>query len=108
VPLEGHWQRINTPVRTMGGRERRIVSIAAGLLALVAIAATIVAIGSSGPSTGSGCIRVDLPSTMGAVSPELCGSTAREFCISRAANSEPLEHTALPRCREAGLATGSA
>ena len=84
------------------------MAIAAGLLAVAAIAATILAVGSSGPSTAAGCIRVDLPSTMGAVSPELCGNAAREFCTSRAANTEPLEHTALHKCREAGLPTGSA
>jgi hypothetical protein len=102
VPLEGHWQRINTPVRATTGRERRIVAIAAGLLLSVAIVAVILVISSSSPSTPAGCIRVDLPSTMGGGTPQLCGQSAASFCRSPAAHGEPLNTTALPRCRDAG------
>jgi hypothetical protein len=77
-----------------------------GSIALAAIATVIVvivAIGSSSPSTPAGCIHVELPSTMGGAVSDLCGDTAREFCQSPAAHTEPLNHTALPKCRDAGF-----
>jgi hypothetical protein len=108
MPMEGHWARLNTPVRETTSREKLLVRVALALLAAAAVATVIVALvtsNSDGPAAG--CVRVDLPSTMGGGTPELCGATAREFCSSRAANSEPLDHTALPKCREAGIPTGS-
>ncbi len=102
MPLEGHWQRVNTPLRETTGRERRIVAVAAGLLVMAGIAAAIVAIGSSNPSTPAGCIRIEVPSTMGASASTLCGDRAASFCRSPAAHSPPLNQTALPKCRDAG------
>ena len=103
MPLQGHWQRVNTPLRETTPRERLLVRVVAAVMGLAVVAAVIVAIGSSSPSTPAGCIHVELPSTMGAVASNLCGDTARQFCHSSAAHSEPLNHTALPKCREAGF-----
>jgi hypothetical protein len=103
VPLQGHWKRVNTPLRETTGRERRIVLIAASLFALAAIIGTIVAIGSSSPGTPAGCIRIEIPSTMGASASNICGAKAiSSFCHGTAANSPPLNSTALPKCRNAG------
>lgn len=103
MPLQGHWTRVNTPLRETTGRERRIVVIAASLFALAAIIGTIVAIGSSSPTTPSGCIRIEVPSTMGASASNICGNKAiSAFCHGAAANSPPLNATALPKCRNAG------
>jgi hypothetical protein len=109
VPLQGHWARVNTPLRETTPRERLLVRIVIGLVAVAAVATVIVAIvtrdnGTSGVPLGEGCIRVELPSTMGGVASDLCGRTAREFCLSSAANSEPLDNQVQPKCREAGYA----
>jgi len=104
MPLQGHWKRVNTPLRATTTRERRILIVFAALLAVSAIAAVIVAISSSSPGTPPGCIRVELPSTMGGVSSDLCGDTARRFCLGPAANSEPLDTQVQPKCRDAGFA----
>jgi hypothetical protein len=102
MPLQGHWDRVNTPLREVGGRERRLAWVIGGLVALAAVAAVIAAIGTSSPTAAAGCVRVDLPSTMGGGTPQLCGSAAKSFCRSEAANSPPLNQTALPKCRQAG------
>jgi hypothetical protein len=102
MPLEGHWERVNTPLRKITLRERRLLVVFGTVLALGVVAAIIVAIATSGTKTGPGCIRVDLPSTMGGGTPELCGSAAQSFCASPAAHRPPLNATALPKCREAG------
>jgi hypothetical protein len=103
VPLQGHWQKVNTPLRETTRRERLLLRIVVAVSAIAAVVLVIVAISSSSPSTPAGCIHVELPSTMGAVASDLCGKTAREFCQSTAAHTEPLNHTALPKCRDAGL-----
>jgi hypothetical protein len=103
MPLQDHWKRVNTPLREVGSRERRIVLIGGGALAIACVVLLFVAISSSKPSPGPGCIEVDLPSTMGAVSNQPCGEEARQFCNSPAVDRPPLDETVLPRCREAGL-----
>jgi hypothetical protein len=103
VPLEGHWKRVNTPLRETTARERWLVRVVAALVAAAAVATVIVAIVTSGPSTPAGCIRLDVPSTMGGGSPQFCGSAARTFCGSSAAHQPPLNSSALPKCREAGF-----
>jgi hypothetical protein len=109
VPLQGHWARVNTPLRETTPRERLLVRIVIALVAVAALGTVIVAIatsdnGTSGSPLGQGCIRVELPSTMGGVASDLCGNTAKEFCVSPAANSEPLDNQVQPKCREAGYA----
>jgi hypothetical protein len=107
VPLQGHWDRVNTPLRETTPREKVLVRVFWGLLAAAAVATVIVAIATSGNGTTgtpleAGCIRIELPSTMGGSSSDLCGSKAVSFCRSPAANSPPLNETALPKCRDAG------
>jgi hypothetical protein len=111
VPLQGHWARVNTPLRETTQRERTLVRIMAALVGIAVIATVIVAIvtrdnGTSGKPLESGCIRVELPSTMGASASDLCGNTAKEFCRSPAANSEPLDVQVQPKCRAEGYQTG--
>ena len=107
MPLEGHWERVNTPVRQLTGRERRLVRAALVLLALAVVAVAIVAIatkssGTSGKPLGAGCIRIEAPSTMGAGASDFCGQHAASFCRGPIAHKPPLDATALPRCRTAG------
>jgi hypothetical protein len=108
--MSGHWDRLNTPVRDTTPREKALVKVMLWLLAGIAVATVVVAIatrdnGTSGQPLAAGCIRIEMPSTMGGGSSDLCGGTAREFCTSSAANSEPLVGTAVPKCRAAGYAT---
>jgi hypothetical protein len=110
VPLEGHWERVNTPVRETTEREKLLVRAVLAVLAFAAVATVIVAIvtrdnGTSGSPLAAGCIRIEVPSTMGGSASDLCGSKATSFCRSDAAHSPPLDETALPKCRDAGFAT---
>jgi hypothetical protein len=73
----------------------------AGLLAVAAVAAVVffVSNGSNSPSTPAGCIRIEVGSTMGGGSTQLCGQTAASFCLSPAAHDE---QSYLAKCRTAG------
>jgi hypothetical protein len=110
MPLEGHWERVNTPLRETTPREKLLVRVVLWIVAAAAVGTVIVAIATSGKGTsgsplGAGCIRIEVPSTMGGSASDLCGSKAISFCTSPAAHSPPLNATALPKCRDAGYAT---
>jgi hypothetical protein len=110
MPLEGHWARVNTPLRETTSREKLLVRALLALLALAAVATVIVAIvtsdnGTSGSPLAPGCIRIEVPSTMGGSASDLCGEKAASFCRSPVAHKPPLNATALPKCRDAGYAT---
>jgi hypothetical protein len=104
VPLEGHWQRVNTPLRETTARERRILWALSALLAAILAFAIVVFVsnGSSSPTTPAGCIRIEVGSTMGGGTTQLCGQTAARFCRSSAALDE---QSYLAKCHDAGFAT---
>jgi len=106
--MQGHWARVNTPLRETTPRERLLVRAVVAFVGIAVIATIVVAIATSGNGTsgkplGTGCIRIEAPSTMGASVSDICGSrNISSFCRSAAANSPPLNATALPKCRNAG------
>jgi hypothetical protein len=110
VPLEGHWQRVNTPLRETTPRERWIVRALVGLLAGAALVGAVVLIatssgsgsGTGGTGSAAGCVNVDVPSTMGGSAIHACGKNAQTFCRGPLAHSSDLRARALAACREAG------
>lgn len=100
MPLQGHWSRINTPLRETTGRERRILWVLSALLAAAVVAAILVSLGSSSSPTPAGCFRIEVGSTMGGGSTQLCGKTAENFCHSPAAHGD---EGYLAKCRDAGF-----
>ena len=102
MPLQGQWEKVNTPLRKTTPRERRILVVVAAVVAAACIAGLIVAIGSSSPATPAGCIHIEAPSTMGGVASNICGDGAREFCASHRARTDPLSGIIVPQCRDAG------
>lgn len=109
MPLQGHWDRVNTPLRETTGRERLLVRVLLAVVGIAVLAAIVMAIatgsGSNGGGTAEGCVRVDVPSTMGGSTIHACGSRAAEFCRGPIAQDPALRGVALPQCREAGYAT---
>jgi hypothetical protein len=89
MPLEGHFKRVNTPLRRLTRRERNVVS--AGLAAtLIALAVLILATsGESQPPPKPGCIRVSIAGRTGAELIQACGLEARELCARSAGRDEP-------------------
>jgi hypothetical protein len=77
MPVEGQWERANTPLRR---RDKRLLAGAAvvGAVAVVVLAALYLT-RSSSPSA-RGCLSVDVPSTMGGAHLHVCGAAAHTFC----------------------------
>ena len=103
MPLEGHWDRVNTPLRRLTRRER---SVAIGaILATLAVIAALVAFtaGDSRPAPGPGCIYAIVPGVMGAAPVDACGARARNICAKHAALDDPGSDAIQESCRRTGL-----
>jgi hypothetical protein len=89
MPLEGHFKRVNTPLRRLTKRERNVV-ITGVVVTFVALAALILATaGDSQPPPASGCIRVSVAGRTGAELIQACGMEARKLCARSVGHDEP-------------------
>jgi hypothetical protein len=89
MPLEGHFQRVNTPLRRLTKRERNVV-VTGVVVTFIALAALILATaGDSQPPPAPGCIRASVAGRTGAELIQACGKEARELCARSAGRDEP-------------------
>jgi hypothetical protein len=102
MPLEGHWERQNTPLRALSARERRMVVP----IALIVVVATLAAVlylaigGSSGSAPG--CLDLTTPSTMGAGNLHACGHDAARWCRTHSGGGSTFSQDLREQCRRAG------
>ena len=82
MPLEGHWERQNTPLRGLSRRERRILAPFAIVLVLSLAALGLFLIFDNGSESSTGCVDVTGASTLGAATYHACGRSAARFCRS--------------------------
>jgi hypothetical protein len=102
VPLEGHWQRQQTPIRGVGRRQARIIAAVAGVLAAAAVAILIIALAQGDPKSQPGCVTVTVPSSTGGATLHACGARAAALCRSQAGQRGPSGRAAAAECRRAG------
>ncbi len=103
MPLEGHFQRVNTPLRRLSGRERNVV-IAALAITVVSIVALLVATaGDSRPAPAPGCIYALVPGATGATPIDACGARAQRLCARHATLDDPGSQAIEESCRRAGV-----
>lgn len=104
MPLEGHWHRVNTPVRRLTLRERRIVRAALVVVVAATIAIVVASVSSSTAPLRAGCIDAFVPGATGGVEVTACGARARRICRSYATGSDPGSRAIERSCRRAGIA----
>ena len=103
MPLEGHWRRVNTPLRRLTPRERNI-AIAVVAVTLAAVVALIVAtLDDSRPAPAPGCIYAIVAGFTGAEPVDACGARARQICETHAGRTDPRSNAILESCRRAGI-----
>lgn len=77
MPVEGHWERANTPLRA---RDRRVLVVAA-VVTVIALAALGVAYAlRPAARSDAGCVVANVPSTMGGATVRSCGPQAHQLC----------------------------
>jgi len=89
MPLEGHFNRVNTPLRQLTKRERNVV-VAGIAVTFVALAALLLATSeASQPPPAPGCIRASVAGRTGAELIQACDKEAKELCARSAGVEEP-------------------
>jgi hypothetical protein len=103
MPMQGHWQRVNTPLRRLTRRER-IVAIGGVAVSLLATLAVVLATaGNSAPQARPGCIYAIIPGVMGAEPVDACGPQAEFVCAKHRFEDRPGSQTIRDACRESGI-----
>jgi len=108
MPLEGHYQRVNTPLRKLTTRERRVV-IWGSLVSAIAILALVVATAgsSSHPAPAPGCIRPTIAGRTGGEVQNACGAKAVALCKRAATTEGPWAEAVLSDCQARGIRFGN-
>lgn len=103
MPLEGHWERQNTPLRRLSGRESRLAWIVGVLVVLSVAIGTFFVLTASSESVPAGCVKIESGSTMGGGIIRPCGAAATRTCRTFAARTDPGAQPAKDACRKAGI-----
>jgi hypothetical protein len=102
VPLEGHWKRVHTPLRSTTRRERRVVTVVIVLMVIAIPIALFATFRGGSSEAGAGCIRLTVPSTMGGATVNACGAGAARWCRSPESRQSAIARDAKAQCRQAG------
>jgi hypothetical protein len=103
MPLESHFQRVNTPLRKLTGREIKVL-VGGTVVTVVAMLALILATaGDSRPAPPPGCIYVVVAGRVGGEPVSGCGAEAQEICDRSANFDDPRARKVGETCREAGI-----
>ena len=99
MPLEGQWERQNTPVRRLSRRELRILGSVLIVLIVTTAVVLILALHHGSRETAAGCIDVPVPSTTGGATVHACGRQASTICREQATASGVYARAAQAECR---------
>jgi hypothetical protein len=103
MPLEGHYRKVNTPLRRLTPRERNVV-IAGLAVTVVAILTLILATaGDSQPPPEAGCIRTNVAGRVGGEQIHGCGREAQKICARATTFENERAHTIVAECEERGI-----
>lgn len=108
MPVEGQWERQQTPLRRLTRRELRLLQGFVAVLLVAAAAAAAIAFTQSSPPIPRDCIQVTGGSTMGAVNYRVCGADRAAWCRQVAGREDPTSRAVQARCVAAGLSPRSA
>jgi hypothetical protein len=100
MPLEGHYERQNTPLYKLSPREIK-VAFSVLLVTVVAMVAVVAATaGDSNPPPAIGCINPTVAGIVGAETINRCGQEAVETCSHAAEFTGARAETIVANCEK--------
>jgi hypothetical protein len=100
MPLEGHYERQNTPLYKLSPREIK-VAVGIVVVTLVAMIAVVAATaGDSNPPPALGCINPTVAGIVGAETINRCGQEAVETCAHAAEYTGARAETIVANCEK--------
>jgi hypothetical protein len=100
MPLEGHYERQNTPPYKLSSREVKAAAIALVVTVGAMLAVVFFTVGDSNPATAKGCIKVPVAGIVGAETISGCGQEAVDKCQHAARFSGARAETIVAECRK--------
>ncbi|MDX6625765.1 MAG: hypothetical protein QOE56_754 [Solirubrobacterales bacterium] len=107
MPLEGHYKRVNTPLRKLNGREIKVLVIGT-IVTLVVCLGLLFLPSSNGGSiiqdkTGKSCVEVFVAGRVGSEPVAGCGAKAVSICQRASQFDDPRAHTIINACLAEGI-----
>lgn len=107
MPLEGHYKRVNTPLRRLTKRERNVVIgvLAVTVVAILALMLAPASDSDSNAAAGPGCIYTVVAGRTGGEPVHGCGTEAEEICAHATQFDDPRADKIVATCEGAGVST---
>ena len=109
MPLEGHYRRVNTPLRKLGSRERNAVIAILAVTAIAILGLLFLPSDNARPLLDengghrAGCVETAVAGRVGSEPIVGCGAKAREICARAAGYDNPRAHTIVDACLAEGV-----
>jgi hypothetical protein len=109
MPLEGHYRRVNTPLRKLTRREVTVVISGVVVITIAILALLFVPSHNDKPlldehgGSNAGCIEVAVAGRVGSEPVVGCGKKAQGLCKRASGYEGPRAETILDACAEAGV-----
>jgi hypothetical protein len=109
MPLEGHYEKVNTPLRRLTGRERAVLIAGVAITLVACLALLFLPAHNDRPlldengGHSAGCIEVAVAGRVGAEPIVGCGAKARFLCRRASGYAGPRPEAILDACDAAGV-----
>jgi hypothetical protein len=107
MPLEGHYQRVNTPLRKLSGREIKVLVIGTIVTMVVCLGLIFIPSSNGGAiiqdKAGRSCVEVFVAGRVGSEPVVGCGQKAVEICRRASGYDDPRAHTIIDACLAEGI-----
>jgi hypothetical protein len=101
MPLEGHYERQNTPLYKLSSREIRVaVGILAVTLVTIVTMVAITGTSNSNPAPAVGCINPTVAGIVGAETLNACGQEAVDICTHASEYTGARAETIIGNCEK--------
>lgn len=107
MPLEGHYQRVNTPLRKLNGREIKVLVIGTIVTLVVCLGLLFLPSSNGGAiiqdKAGKSCVEVFVAGRVGSEPVVGCGTKAVEICQRASGFDNPRANTIIDACLAEGI-----
>lgn len=104
MPLEGHYKRVNTPLRKLSGREIKVLVLIGAVTLVALLALVFVPSHTARPlAPGKGCFEVGVAGRVGNEPVTGCGKEAQAICRRASGFDDERARTIVAACEDQGI-----
>lgn len=103
MPLEGHYSRVNTPLRELTVRERSVAFAVVAITSISILVLILVTATDTLPGPGPGCVQVTVAGRTGGEVISTCGAKAIALCKSAMGPEGPWAEAVSRACSDRSI-----